>query len=314
MSSLQVKYRPQELDEFFGNEELIESLENLFKRDKKDLPHSFLFTGISGGGKTTLAFIISKMLGCEKSEIKYFNSADDRGIDFVRGIREDMSYSPMFGKIKVYIFDECHKITSDALSAMLLMTENPPEHVYFILCTSEPIKLSEADKRRLHIYNVEPIDFGELESLLGCIIENENIENFPENIIPLIIENSNGSAGIAVKLLDQIMDVRDNYETVKKIIEQTSTENDKDTIDLCRLIVTNKLDSEQKWTKCKEILKKIKKEPEYVRYGILAYLNKVMLNNGNQRIALIMECFEKSYFYTKHAGLTLSVYTACFTE
>jgi len=313
MASFQTKYRPESLDEFFGNEEIVKALKELFKRPKENLPHSFLFTGLPGGGKTTLAGILKGMVGCSDIDYHYYNAADDRGIDFIRSVREDMGFSPMSGKVKMYVMDEAAKLTNDALTAMLLMTENPPESVFFVLCTSEPIKLSPADKRRLHIYEVKPMDYGELSELCQCVLESEKIKDFPQNLIDEVVKAANGSAGDALKILDQVVDLRHNPEQALTLIQSTNTDLETNAREICKMIIS-KASGIDRWNKCKPLIKNLKKEPEYIRWGILMYFNAILLNNGGENVALAMECFKDNYYNSKQAGLTLSIYTACMTS
>lgn len=309
--SLQNKYRPTCLEEFYGNDEIVSALSKLFKRPKDEIPHSFLFTGLAGGGKTTLAYIIKNIIECSDGDFKYFNAGNTRGIETIREVSDDIQFAPMFGKVKMYTFDEAGGITPDALRAMLLLTENPPDYVYIVMCTSEPFKLTDADKRRLHIYDVKPMTYSELSGLCCDIIDAEEMKDFPQELIEMIVKESNGSAGVALKILDQIKDVYSDIPASKRLIETAGLDVDSQTIDLCRELMNFKIDGDARFKKCCSIIKTIKSEPESVRYAILGYLNKVMLNNGNSKIALMIESFENNYYYSKQAGLTKSVFMAC---
>jgi DNA polymerase III gamma/tau subunit len=308
--TLQNKYRPETLEEFYGNNEIVAAMGKVFQRPIEDIPHSYLFVGLAGGGKTTLAYILKNLIKCSDGDFKYFNASNTNGIPTVREVAEDMSFAPMYGKAKMYVFDECHRMSPEARDALLLMTENPPDHVYFVLCTSEPFNLTDATKRRLHIYKVNPMDYGELNDLCIDIIEAEEMNDFPQEVLDAIVNESKGSAGVALKLLDTVKDSYTNIPQAVKLIELNMDEVDAETLELCQALILN-LTPEQKWNKCKIILKKIKKDPETVRYAIIGYLNKVMLNNGDLRTAMILECFLENFYSSKAAGLTHAVFTAC---
>ncbi len=136
---LDLKHRPKSFDRIIGNEDTVEALESYLT--KKDLNHSFLFTGPSGTGKTTLARIVAGELGCEGMDFTEMNSADFRGIDTIRNIRQQMVFPPMEGKNRGWLLDEAHKLSNDAMNSLLKPLEEPPNHVYFFLATTEPQKL-----------------------------------------------------------------------------------------------------------------------------------------------------------------------------
>ena len=138
--ALPIKYRPTVLKDFYGNQVLKSALGAILKRDLEDIPHAMLFIGSSGCGKTTLARIVASKLDCVDAEFYELNSADVRGVDTIREVSKNMKYSPMSGSVRIWLFDEVHKMTNDAQNAMLKMLEDPPDHVYFMLATTDPQK------------------------------------------------------------------------------------------------------------------------------------------------------------------------------
>lgn len=306
---LQTTNRPTKLEDFYGNKELKEALESLLKRPK-DIPHSFLFTGPSGCGKTTLAKILKTKLNCDDYDFQIYNASNTRGIDTVRKIEEIVHYAPE-GKNRVIVLEECHMLTKPAQEAMLLLLEEPIKSTFFILCTTDPQQLKETLKRRCHSFQVRPLDKAEMGSLLINTLQTE-LEpgaTYPEEIIDKIISVSNGSAGIAMKFLDMVIDMED-IDSALSIIEN-ETWDDKEVIDLCRQLMTN---DKNKWEKAKEILKDMKGEPESIRLRILQYFNKVALSNNSYAGLTIGNYFTENYYDSGKMGLIISCYQACQEE
>ena len=153
---LHIDYRPADFDEILGNEETIKSIKSILARDE-DRPHAWMFVGPSGCGKTTLARIVSAALGCPPKinkaanlDFQEINTSDMRGIDTAREILKTMNFAPVntASKCRVYILDECHQATKDFQNSLLKALEDTPDHVYFLLCTTDPSKLLKTIKNR----------------------------------------------------------------------------------------------------------------------------------------------------------------------
>ena len=149
MTTLPIKYRPQYFDEVAGNKDAVAQCEAILKRSLATIPRSWLFTGPSGTGKTTLARILRYELDCSDADFHEFNTSNTRGIDTIREITSKARLSPMDGKIQVYLLDECHQLTKDAQNALLKALEDTPKHTFFMLCTTNPEK-SRSYLRRPH--------------------------------------------------------------------------------------------------------------------------------------------------------------------
>ena len=301
---LHLDYRPQALDEFYGNENVVKALDDLLKR-KDDIPHTFLFTGPSGTGKTTLARIIKEEIKCSDIDFNEMDASTDRGINNIRELKEYSNYPPLAGDSKIYFLDECHGISVDGQEAMLKMLEEPPKHVYFILCTTDPKKLKITFKRRCHDFELHPLDRSEMDDLLQNICDNED-SKIDSTVLTKIRKVSDGSPGVAVKLLDKVINMKGTAAEMIGVVEGT-TYSESQVIDICRAMV----DRNVKWKYLAGLLKDFKGDAESARYAIKAYMGKVLLNKGDARTAEILEPFvANTFMYSGKEGLILACYYA----
>jgi DNA polymerase-3 subunit gamma/tau len=299
---LHIKYRPKTLDEFVGNESTVDSLKSILSRDKGEV-RSFLFTGESGCGKTTLAKIISDMMKCGDRDFHEFNTANTRGIDTIREIVVSSRYLPMNGAVKVYLLDECHKLTNEAQNALLKLLEEPPNHARFILCTTDPDKLLPTIKTRCSIFHVSNLISAKILKLLKWVCSEEKVDVSKE-VLQKIVDCSDGGPRKALVLLDQVIDV-ENDETALQAITN-STVDEHSVIDLCKEL----LQSGNNWKTLANIIKGLDKEPESTRYAIISYLSKVLLDRQSDRVAEILNLFLDSWMYSGRGGLVATVYLA----
>ncbi len=301
--SLYIDYRPGKLEEVYGNGGVVGPLSSLLKRKRADIPHTFLFHGPTGCGKTTLGRIVASMLGCSGLDLVEINSSNNRGIDTAREIIELMNTLPMQGKCRVFIIDEVHMATKEFQNALLKPLEDTPSHVYFILCTTEPEKLIVALKNRCQIFRVEPLAEEENIALIEGIAEAEGCE-LGEGVAEEIAEASEGSPRQALIILEKIMKLPPSEQQVAAQLESPSSAQ---IIELCRAIVKR-----SNWKVIAPILKGINDDPEKVRRAVLGYFNTVLLgSNGGQAdfAALVIELFAKGTFmYSGKAGLTNACY------
>lgn len=309
--ALQLVYRPQSLDEFFGNDAAIETIKTIFKKPKKEIPHSFLLTGPSGCGKTTLAYIIRDMLDCKEAGFKEFDAASERGINDIRRIRQESKLMPLDGNVSVLFFDECHGITGVAQESMLKLLENPKDHVYLILATTEPEKLKPTILRRCTQIQVQPLSRMAMIEMLEQIVEAEN-----KTISPKVLSKINaiawGSPGQAVKLLDQVIDMTSEQKAIEAV--EAISYNETAIKEICLLLMKD-LKPIKKWQQMQDLLKSFDGDPENARRAILGWFSAMILKpNFRSFWADIMAVFTESFFATGKAGLILACYYACIGE
>lgn len=221
MNAFYLKYRPKtisELDCASARRILAGNLKS------KNMPHAFLFSGPKGTGKTSSARILAKTLGCLKPrgidpcnkcdvclatekgvnlDIIEIDAASNRGIDDIRQLREKVGLSPLRAKSKIYIIDEVHMLTNEAFNAILKTLEEPPEHVYFIFCTTNPEKVPETVISRLTPVVFHKANKDEIKRCLTRAVKGEGIE-IEEKTLDLIASISQGSFRDAHKLLYQL--------------------------------------------------------------------------------------------------------------
>ncbi|MBR6877668.1 MAG: DNA polymerase III subunit gamma/tau, partial [Neisseriaceae bacterium] len=224
MSAYQVlarKWRPKTFADLVGQQHVVKALRNAL--DKGRLHHAYLLTGTRGVGKTTIARILAKSLNCENAhqgepcgqcqscqdidagrfvDLLEIDAASNTGIDNIREVLENAQYAPTSGKYKVYIIDEVHMLSKSAFNAMLKTLEEPPEHVKFILATTDPHKVPITVLSRCLQFVLRNMTAQQVADHLAYVLDSEQIDYEP-NALALIGRAANGSMRDALSLLDQ---------------------------------------------------------------------------------------------------------------
>ena len=220
---LALKYRPQTFDDLIGQEVVSETIINSIKANK--VPNAYLFTGIRGIGKTTIARIVAKLLNCSngienKCKVKCNNceaitnsnhidvlemdAASKTGVDDVRDLIEFSRYGPTSSKYKIFIIDEVHMLSKQAFNALLKTLEEPPEYLKFIFATTEIKKIPITVVSRCQRFDLSRIKSTELFEFIKKIKEKENGKATDE-ALKLIVKISEGSVRDALSLLDRAL-------------------------------------------------------------------------------------------------------------
>lgn len=298
--NLYLKYRPTTLDEIRGNAEVIDALEGMLL-DKETCPHSFLLFGPTGTGKTTIGRIIANRLGCKGQDFREVDSADFRGIDTIREIRKQSQFMSLEGSCRIWLIDECHKLTNDAQNALLKILEDTPQHVYFVLCTTEPVKLIPTIRSRCTQFQLKPLNERQMFGLLRSVVKAEE-ETMPKVVYEQIFQDSFGLPRNALQILDQVLRV----DPEKRLeVAKHSAEEQSQSIELCRALISG-----DGWKKVNNILNGLKEEdPEGIRRHVLGYAQAVLLKSDNVRAGLVLEEFVDNFWNSGFSGLVLSCYT-----
>lgn len=195
------KYRPQAFSDVVGQGHIVELLESTIKHKK--ISHAYLFCGGRGTGKTTVARIFARDIGCNPEDIIEIDAASNRGIDEIRELRDAVRTAPFSSPYKVYIVDEAHMLTKEAANALLKTLEEPPSHVIFILATTDPEKLPATIVSRCQKVIFKSPDIETLSKQLLYVAEQEG-KDMSEETAKLIAGHGKGSYRDALGVLEQI--------------------------------------------------------------------------------------------------------------
>ena len=227
------KYRPQIFEDVVGQEPIERTLKNAIAQDR--VGHAYLLCGPRGTGKTTTARLIAKALLCEKGptpspdgtcedcqmiaagthpDVYELDAASRTGVENVREeIINRVQFAPTRGKFKVYVIDEVHMLSTPAFNALLKTLEEPPSHVVFVLCTTDPQKVPETILSRCQRFDFRPISPEAMVSRLGAICVSEDVE-FEGEALDLIAHRAEGGMRNALTSLEQIIAFEDGKVTL----------------------------------------------------------------------------------------------------
>jgi DNA polymerase III subunit gamma/tau len=236
-TTLYRKWRPRRFGGIVGQEPVVRTLRRAIETDR--VSHAYLFSGPRGTGKTSTAKVLAMGLNCEKGptpepdgtcescraivgnssmDVLEMDAASNRGIDEIRDLRDKVNLAPVAGRMKVYIIDEVHMLTAEAFNALLKMLEEPPEHVVFVLATTEKHKVLPTIISRCQSFDFRRPSIETLVGKLDEIADAENIEVEPE-ALTVIAREGRGSFRDAEGLLDQLSSFAEGRITASMVRE-----------------------------------------------------------------------------------------------
>ncbi|TCS78139.1 DNA polymerase III subunit gamma/tau [Tepidibacillus fermentans] len=232
-------WRPQRFIDVIGQQHIIQTLQNSLK--EKRFAHAYLFSGPRGTGKTSTAKIFAKAVNCEHGPVEEpcneckvckgitegtifdvveIDAASNRGVEEIRDLREKVKFAPNQTRYKVYIIDEVHMLTTEAFNALLKTLEEPPEHVIFILATTEPHKIPLTIISRCQRFDFRRITIDDIVQRLAHIIQAEGF-TYEQEALTLIAKHSEGGMRDSLSLLDQVLSFSGDHITVDDVLRVT---------------------------------------------------------------------------------------------
>ncbi|GAA7523973.1 DNA polymerase III subunit gamma/tau [Helicobacter pylori] len=237
MQVLALKYRPKHFSELVGQESVAKTLS--LALDNQRLANAYLFSGLRGSGKTSSSRIFARALMCEEGpkavpcdtctqcqsalnnhhiDIIEMDGASNRGIDDVRNLIEQTRYKPSFGRYKIFIIDEVHMFTTEAFNALLKTLEEPPNHVKFLLATTDALKLPATILSRTQHFRFKKIPENSVIAHLKTILEKEQV-SYETSALEKLAHSGQGSLRDTITLLEQAINYCDNAITESKVAE-----------------------------------------------------------------------------------------------
>lgn len=316
MVALNLAYRPSGLGSMIGNEDAVALVRAKFVDGPiEDRPHTVLITGPGGCGKTTMMRIIGRiveaLLPGETEEnsrnYKELDNTADSGKEYVKGIKQGMKYKPTGkAKARVYGMDEVHGLSAAAKEALLKPTEKPPSHVYFVLATSEPEKLKVTIHRRALLIEMKPFEDEDTATLLKMVSKKKKVK-IPSSVVDAIHSSSQGSPGMALKILERIIHL--SPKKMKLHVKEEARKANS------AYALADGLIKKLPWKKIIPILTDLKSSsPEGIRKYICTFCVNKLLKKDEPLAYSIMDAFRDPFFNDPYNQLVLAAYECLYAD
>lgn len=253
------KYRPQNFDEFVGQETIVNTLKRAIEKNKT--AYAYIFAGPRGSGKTSMARVFAKALNCEKGpttnpcnkceicqeitagtslDVIEIDGASNRGIEEIRTLRENVNLRPSKARYKIYVIDEVHMLTTEAFNALLKTLEEPPEYVKFIFATTAPEKIPPTIISRCQRFDFKPLTLKEIEKKISEISKKENFK-IEKEAISVINEFANGSLRDVLSIVDQLIVFSEGKIKIEDVRKLLGIVDEKGIDEILKSIVSKKV-------------------------------------------------------------------------
>lgn len=309
------KHRPKKLEDVIGQDAALASIRKAIARQK--IPHCILFTGPTGVGKTTLGRIMRRILKCSKMDYHEKDcTTEGSPLDYVRSLVNSIHKCPMGGEVSIWFLEEFQSLARAGFSqqALLKLIEDCPDHVYFILATTDPEKINKALRGRATEIRLNAISEQHLKELVVKVANTEKM-TITQKVIGSIAEAAEGSARKALVILEAVGSLSGEKAQLEAIDKASATKDE--AIKLCRLLMFNR---RPHWNEVAKILRDVASEDaEGIRRLMLSYARSCLIGGDNKppnlgfapKAYAIIDIFSKPFYDTQHAGLAAACWEFC---
>lgn len=309
MTALHERYRPKSFEELRGHSKIIKSLKRVVADGRAK---TFMFTGPAGTGKTTLARILANAFAGGKAtaaNIEEVDAATKSGADDMREIIHRTHFRAIGeSPVKAIIVDECHRLSSAAWTILLKPTEEPPKHVYWMLCSTEPGKIPKTIQTRFLRYDLKPVGEEDIFKMLDSVALLEKLK-INDEVLEAITEGCGGSPRQALVFLEACLYAESAADA--RNIMRSAGQATREVVDLCRFLLKGQGVS---WVEAMKYVNALEgTDAESIRLSIVGYLTAVLKGAKSDRAAIpvlkLLGCFRETYHNSseKHAPLLHSL-------
>lgn len=264
--SLLTRYRPQAFDEVIGQDPVVRQLQLALKENRG---RAYLFSGLTGCGKTTLARIAAVQLGCKPENLTEIDAATHSGVEEMREVVDGLRYQPIGGGVKALIVDECHDLSAKAWESLLKIIEEPPSWVYWFFCTTNLGKVPKTIMTRSLHFALKPVPRGMLVDLVEVVADAEKMQ-LASGILDLCVNEAEGSPRQALANLGVCAGAKDRAEAAELL---RAAMDSIEAFNLAQALVRG-----ANWAEIAELISGLKETPaETVRHVVQAYVTKAVL-------------------------------------